>query len=50
MAGKDIVEALKKMDKSAEKAGEVIPESAFKEFMKKVGAPAEAFNCVYNGG
>ena len=50
MAGKDIVEALKKLDKSAEKAGEVIPESAFKEFMKKVGAPAEAFNCVYNGG
>ena len=50
MAGKDLKEALENMDQSAEKAGEVIPESAFKEFMKKVGAPAEAFNCVYNGG
>jgi len=49
MAGKDIVEAIKQADKSAEKAREVIPEGTLREIMKKVGAPAEAFKCITFG-
>ena len=49
LAGKDIVEAIERSDDSARKAGEVIPKGAFREFLKKFGAPYEAFKCVSFG-
>ena len=49
LAGKDIAEAIKQADQSAEKAGEVIPRGALREFMEKASAPAEAFKCITFG-
>jgi peptidoglycan hydrolase-like protein with peptidoglycan-binding domain len=49
LAGKGIVEAIERSDDSARKAGEVIPKGAFRELLKKVGAPYEAFKCVSFG-